>query len=619
VNTYASELPIGEILVKVGLVTQKQVEEVVQDSGPRQRLIGKTLVARGWLQPEQLRAALAAQSLLRDGIIDSFKALKALSSSCFSNISFEDALKEIGVQVKEEPSCKLGALLVEAGIATAKQMEVLYKRSELSNEPLGVLLVNEGYLSESYLDAALELQVRVRDGMFSREQAIEALKRDPRKLLDMIAPHMMADEKKKRSTKAAIRLGELFMRAGLITQAEVSQALELSLAQGQPIGEMLVAQNFITRPMLDAALAVQQMITKEHLSTGEGTACLVKVSNSHKPVSECLMELNLLKQQPASTIINQKITQKLNPSARITIANLPALSLNAIKQPEVVGTSETSAATGTSQTSQTATSETINTVSYLSKAGLLKTPAAGSVSAEATASTISEHTQENAEPISISPAITLHPNPTAFNLPFDDSEITWQELFSANFYYNKEERKGLMKALRHCYSSLGRVLTKRQELIEAEDLLQTASNLSKDNEQTQDHLEDVMFLSCLYLKQGKSWQAEKMLRRLLSQTEASEHPAKMELALVHHRLALSYCHLSLLFKAEKHFKHSAELIEKLALAKASHVNNKTGLEKTLASVYRDYAVLLTRMRREQEADKFYCQARKLLSSSLLAG
>jgi len=47
VNTYISELPIGEILVKAGLVSQTQVDEAVKDAGTRQRLIGKTLVARG--------------------------------------------------------------------------------------------------------------------------------------------------------------------------------------------------------------------------------------------------------------------------------------------------------------------------------------------------------------------------------------------------------------------------------------------------------------------------------------------------------------------------------------------------------------------------------------------
>lgn len=103
--------------------------------------------------------------------------------------------------------------------------------------------------------------------MFSREQAIAALKQDPRRLLDMIAPNMKADEGLKQKTKAAIRLGELLMRAGIVSQSDVLQALELSLAHGHPIGEMFVARGFVhPEALLDAALSLQQMITATHLS-----------------------------------------------------------------------------------------------------------------------------------------------------------------------------------------------------------------------------------------------------------------------------------------------------------------------------------------------------------------
>lgn len=84
-----------KILVKAGLLSQSQVDEAVKESGTRQRLIGKTMVARGWLTKEQLQAALEAQSLVRDGAVDVFRALKALGISCNFKKSFEDALQEL--------------------------------------------------------------------------------------------------------------------------------------------------------------------------------------------------------------------------------------------------------------------------------------------------------------------------------------------------------------------------------------------------------------------------------------------------------------------------------------------------------------------------------------------
>lgn len=83
----------------------------------------------------------------------------------------------------------------------------------------------------------------------------------------------------------------------------------------------------------------------------------------------------------------------------------------------------------------------------------------------------------------------------------------------------------------------------------------------------------------------------------------------------YHRLALTYCHLGLLFKAEKHFKRAVELIQNasltgyLLLGAASELrgqgpNSTTSrlLKRRLAAIYKDHAVLLNRMRRESEAD-----------------
>jgi tetratricopeptide (TPR) repeat protein len=120
-----------------------------------------------------------------------------------------------------------------------------------------------------------------------------------------------------------------------------------------------------------------------------------------------------------------------------------------------------------------------------------------------------------------------------------------------------------------------------------------------------------MFMACLYIKQGKSWQSEKLLKLYLGKLEKEEQPNDALLSLCHHRLALVYCHLSLLFKAEKHFKKAEEIIA------ASKQNQPS--PRRLAAVLKDYAILLKRMKRESEADKYYSQARKILSSSLLTG
>jgi hypothetical protein len=594
VNSYVSELPIGEILVKAGLVSQVQVDEVVRDSGTRQRLIGKTLVARGWLKPEQLKAALQAQSLLRDGIVDSFKALKALSIACTFNKSFEEALYEVTPQAVAAASmtsatCKLGELLVSAAVIDTATLEDAHRRSEERGEPLGVVLVADGILSESYLDAALELQVRVRDGMFSREQAIAALKQDPRRLLDMIAPNMKADEGLKIQTKAAIRLGEFLLRAGIVSQADVMQALELSLAHGHPIGEMFVARGFVTRALLDAALSLQRMITMAHLSIGDATACLVKVFTTDKAVSECLLELNFLKFKKGDSAARASLPLPGKTDNRATMAQLPALNFGA------------RSTSGDTESGDTKSGDT--------KSG---DTASGAITVAVTSA---ENCEPESEPSEMIATVLDNIGQYQGDLPIPETTpVNYEDYFAANFTYVAADRGAFYESLRASYSRLGRVLLKRKELIESEDLLREALDISTTEKFAVKQPEDLMFLACLYLKQGKSWQSEKLLRQSLIILENTPDVSDRLIGLCHHRLALVYCHLSLLFKAERHFKKAVQM---LTDSDKASLNRLT--QRRLAAVLKDYAVLLNRMRRESEADQYYAQARKVLSSSILTG
>jgi tetratricopeptide (TPR) repeat protein len=606
VNSCISELPIGEILVRAGLVNQSQMDEAVKEAGTRARLLGKTLVSRGVISQENLRAALEAQSLLRDGVIDSFKAFKALSVAAAGGLTFDQALVQMTPKngpkkLPAERTSKLGELLLAAGVLNEKVLEKAQKKGMATGEPLGVVLVSEGILSESFLDAALELQVRVRDGMFSREQAIFALKQDPRKLLAMIAPHMMADEAEAKKAKAAIRLGELLVRAGIISNAEVNQALELSLAHGHQIGEMLVARGFITRPLLDATLSLQQMTTQAHLTTGEATACLIKVFTTDRTVTECILELNSLKSKPALRQAQSLQRRNTLPGAdgadaRDTSTDLPALSVKERQTTSVSQPIELIEAAEQVEFDEVKTGNSVPDLAEKIRQIQLDTEELRNLVPE------DESGFESFEPTEEEIAAATR----------------FEEFFGANFAFVKDHRESFYRGLREAYARLGRVFLKRRQLSQSEDLLKSALELSYSANLEDKKVEDLMFLACLYLAHGKSWQSERLLKSCLSILEGRTDVNRKLVGLCHHRMALVYCHLSLLFKAERHFKQAVEKLSDDPTGRlATAQDNLT--KRRLAAVYRDYAVLLNRMRREQEADRFYSQARKILSSSLRTG
>jgi tetratricopeptide (TPR) repeat protein len=624
VNSCISELPIGEILVRAGLVNQSQMDEAVKEAGTRARLLGKTLVSRGVVSQANLRAALEAQSLLRDGVIDSFKAFKALSIAASNGLTFEQALAEMVPKNSQkrspaERTSKLGELLLAAGVLDEEVLEKAQKKGMATGEPLGVVLVSEGLLNESFLDAALELQVRVRDGMFSREQAIFALQQDPRKLLDMIAPHMMADEAHAKKAKAAIRLGELLVRAGIISNADVNQALELSLAHGHQIGEMLVARGFITRPLLDATLSLQQMTTQAHLTTGEATACLIKVFTTDRSVTECILELNSLKAKPGLRQ-GQKLQRKHSLLGRAgadpreandTSTDLPAMSVKERQTPLVAQPIELIEDLETVECSEIEIGQGKKALGTqeLGAPG----PAVPDLAAKIRQIQLDTEELRNLVPEDETGFDSFEPTEEEIQ-----AATRFEEFFGANFAFVKDHRESFYRGLREAYARLGRVFLKRRQLGQSEDLLKSALELSYSANLEDKKVEDLMFLACLYLAHGKSWQSERLLKSCLSILEGRTDTNRKLVGLCHHRMALVYCHLSLLFKAERHFKQAVEqLSDDPGGRVATAQDNLT--KRRLAAVFRDYAVLLNRMRREQEADRFYSQARKILSSSLRTG
>jgi len=601
------------------------MDEAVKEAGTRARLLGKTLVARGAVSPENLRAALEAQSLLRDGVIDSFKAFKALSAAASNNLSFAEALlyitpKNTPRSSAVERTSKLGELLLAAEVLDEKTLEQAQKKGLATGEPLGVVLVSEGILTESFLDAALELQVRVRDGMFSREQAIFAMKQDPRKLLAMIAPHMMADEAQAKKAKAAIRLGELLVRAGIISNADVNQALELSLAHGHQIGEMLVARGFITRPLLDATLSLQQMTTQSHLTTGEATACLIKVFTTDRTVSECILELNSLKAKPA-------LRQAHKLGRRITLSGLEGIEA---KDPR--DTSTDLPAMSVKERMDIAVTPNVdqnqnidmNVYQNIDLNLDRKIELVDSVEVPLRPSQMEMAEKIRQIQLDTEELRNLVPEDESSFDSFEPSEdeiaaaTRFEEFFGANFAFVKDHRETFYRGLREAYARLGRVFLKRRQLGQSEDLLKSALELSYSANLEDKKVEDLMFLACLYLAHGKSWQAERLLKSCLGILEARNETNRKLVGLCHHRMALVYCHLSLLFKAERHFKHAVEQLSDDPTGRTAQAQDNL-TKRRLAAVYRDYAVLLNRMRREQEADRYYSQARKILSSSLRTG
>lgn len=133
------------------------------------------------------------------------------------------------LQQLENRDIPLGEILKEKEFVTLDQLEEALMKSQEDDVPLGVALLDLGYINHAQLRIALQDQAAIK-------------------------------KIQKRRTGKKRRLGEILLAAKLLTEEQLSGALEFSVAHGVKIGEALVQLGIVTEDELAQAVGEQLMI-----------------------------------------------------------------------------------------------------------------------------------------------------------------------------------------------------------------------------------------------------------------------------------------------------------------------------------------------------------------------
>jgi hypothetical protein len=242
----------------------------------------------GFIIEPHLQAAVQAQSMLKDGLIDLETALGSLRVISRDALSLDQALSKMGwAQPVNQVTNKLGDLLIEAGLVSRAQLEAALVQGDSTGLPLGRVLVTNGWLSEQLLSSALNAQILVRDRRVSRDQAISSL----RAALERQVPIEQTLAETGVSLHLAnetLRLGELLVMAKLLDEEKLMQAVELGLVNEQPIGQVLVKNGMVSEKVLQTALAIQSMVTKGELRKVQCGRVLELVNTENLSLAEAV-------------------------------------------------------------------------------------------------------------------------------------------------------------------------------------------------------------------------------------------------------------------------------------------------------------------------------------------
>jgi len=308
-NKYLTDIRLGDLLAKTGIVTAKQVNDAVRTAGNKNLHFGQILVLSGYLKSSDLKAGIEAQSAIRDRSVDREAAGKALEKACSEGLTFNEALNAVGAAPESIPTNRLGELIVDSGLLTAEQCKMAIDKSLSTGLPLGRILVTNNLISEDTLVNLLEIQMRVRDQMLTREQALALIAAGPDQLNEQ---HMQAQGQK------TVRLGELLVRARILSRTDVINVLEVGLHANEKIGQLLVGFGFISPFLLECALNLQQMVENKFIRTDEAAKCLKHIEAHNTSISEALVQLGVL-QLP-------KITSQGTPDSTLAGGNHSAVN-----------------------------------------------------------------------------------------------------------------------------------------------------------------------------------------------------------------------------------------------------------------------------------------------------
>jgi hypothetical protein len=295
VSDLQKDMRFGNLLTQLELLSETDLSDAAQLAVELALPLGKVLVMSGFMTDSQLTAIVQAQSMLKDQIIDLEEVKKAVKIVQTQGVSWTEALTQSGwVQRDVLPANKLGELLVDAEIITEAELEESLRRAGQSGLPLGRILALTKRINDALLCSCLNAQILLRDNKITREQAVQGLKHAHTRQINI--EDVLADQGDYIPVpKTKVKLGEMFVLAGILDEDTIMEAIESGLIKNEPVGQVLVNKDYATMSLLDAALKLQEMVDNGKLTPLNSAEVLRQVHSRHIPLSQAVTELGLQK------------------------------------------------------------------------------------------------------------------------------------------------------------------------------------------------------------------------------------------------------------------------------------------------------------------------------------
>ncbi len=274
------DIRIGTLLTQAGIVTESDVTKGKVVSDNCRIPLGKALVIQEKMSDSLVLAAVHAQWMLRDGFISRDDALEALRTCRRNRWNLPDALILMEIDAHSTKGFRLGELLTKTNIIGEDELRGLLSAAQASGLPLGRVLTTLDLISEQLLTEFLSTQERIRNGDITLEKGLEHLQGT--------ADRIAAKENQQ------MLLGELLTKSGLITEAELEEALTEARQRKRLLGVVLAEKGPVRPEHLSLSLRMQRDVRHGMMKPEAAIELLKAIAMSPAKTEELLEAAGLV-------------------------------------------------------------------------------------------------------------------------------------------------------------------------------------------------------------------------------------------------------------------------------------------------------------------------------------
>lgn len=250
---------LGQLLVTARLIPPATLTKTLQIAHQTGTPLGATLRQLNLISTHALETALCVQRLANVGRLPIKTAAEMLKNNIEQNTSAKNAWSK---QINDRP---IFDLLVQAGVVPATNMAVAKVQSELNQMPLCRYLVIKAIVPLNLMSLLFDLWAAHLAGDLTAGECAEQIKQWCETGLRNI-----------KTAGHGNKLGNLLVKAGLLSELDKLHALEEAFRSRQFLGECLIALGFVGADTVKNALQVQPLIACGAVSLERGIKVLTE-------------------------------------------------------------------------------------------------------------------------------------------------------------------------------------------------------------------------------------------------------------------------------------------------------------------------------------------------------